>query len=250
MRYGVCTGDPAGVATAAKLGFDYVEAGFAKFAEAGEDLAVFRKALAEYQIPCESANCFIPGSLKITGPDADPKALAAYIGKGMYNAAATGLKTVVFGSGGARQIPAGFPYDQAIRQIITFLRDIVEPVAAKYDITVVVEPLCDCNVIRSVREGAAIAAAADAGHVRLLGDLFHMAKMGDTHEDILAVGAMLRHAHIAEPTKRVFPAPGDGFDYKPFLQALEAVGCPRCSVEARTDNFEADASAALKVLKG
>lgn len=250
MRYGVCIGDDAQkIAVAANLGFDYVESCFSLVAEGGEKLERFRKAVAENHLPCESVNCFIPGSLKITGETADKAALAAYIETGMYNAAVLGVKTVVFGSGGARSIPSGFPYDKAVRQIVDFLRTVVEPIAAKYDITVVVEPLCDCNIIKSVREGAVIASVVNTDHVKLLGDLYHMERVGDTAEDILQIGYMFRHAHIAEPTRRVYPRAGDGFDYKPFIDALKAVGVPRCSVEAGCADFEADAAAAIALLK-
>ncbi len=60
---------------------------------------------------------------------------------------------------------------------------------------------------------------------------------------------ILRHAHIAEPTKRIYPAAGDACDYKAFLEALEFAGCDTCSVEAGTGDFENDAARAIAVLK-
>ena len=76
-----------------------------------------------------------------------------------------------------------------------------------------------------------------------------MEKVGDTCEDVLALRGVLMHAHIAEPSNRVYPAPGDAFDYGPFVRALQQIGCPRCSLEARYSDFNADAKVAITVFR-
>ena len=38
-------------------------------------------------------------------------------------------------------------------------------------------------------------------------------------------------------------------DYKSFIDALEYVGCPRCSVEAGNHDFASEAVVAMKLLK-
>ena len=45
--------------------------------------------------------------------------------------------------------------------IVDFLKEIAGPLAASHGITVTIEPLCDCNVITTVKEGAILAAMAD-----------------------------------------------------------------------------------------
>ena len=252
MRFGFCVGgDVERVKIAAAIGADYVETGFEVLAkEDGAEYDAFCAALEKASIRCESANCFIPGSMKLTGENVDCDALRRYVERGMSRGAAIGLKTVVFGSGGARSVPEEFPFDKAFRQLASFLREIAGPIAETYGITVVVEPLCDCNIISTAKEGVMLAAAADRPNVRGLVDLYHMVKMSDAIGNIRHLKGLIGHAHIAEPSKRVYPADPAEYDYQAFIDALEFAGCPRCSVEAGSSDFAKDAPAALRVLTG
>ena len=254
MKFGVCIGgDSTKIAISKRLGFDYVESCFSLLADENEaPYNNFQQALKENGIPCISVNCFLPGSLKVTGPVVDWDALSAYVERGMRRGAELGVKKVVFGSSGARDIPEGFPFDEAIRQICKFLTDIVSPLAEQYGIIVVLEPLSpnDTNVIRSLREGAELVAAVNKENVLLLGDLYHMYNVNDGESDVRMMKGLLKHAHISEPQKRIYPAAGDAYDYRAFIEALEYAGCETCSVEARTDDFETDAEKAIAVLRG
>lgn len=251
MRFGACIGEDASkIKLCEELGYDYVECGFALFGKGKEDkYEVFLDAVKNSNIKCESANCFIPGTMKTTGDNIDYDALAEYIDFGMSRGVAVGLKTVVFGSGGSKQVPEGFSHQKAFSQLIYFLKNIVSPIAAKYGITVVTEPLWDCNIIRTVKEGVYLAAAVDEENIKGLGDLFHMINVGDTSEDIRIVKGSIGHSHIAEPVTRNYPTDASKYDYKSFIDALEYAGCPRCSVEASTKEFDKDVALSIKVLK-
>ena len=250
----MCIGsDSNKIAVCKKLGYDYVESAFEMLADPKNDekYDAFQAELKNNDFSCLSVNCFIPSALKITGPDADEQALKDYIERGMKRGAALGVKKVVFGSGGARKRPEGFSYETAVRQIFSFLTDIVSPIAEKYGILLVIEPLRsgDTNMIESLREGAVIAAAVNRPNIRLLVDLYHAYYSGDTNDHIRSMTTLLRHAHIAEPEKRVYPAPGDAYPYADFISALKAAGCDTCSVEARCSDFEKEAADAIRVLR-
>ena len=251
MRYGFCVGDDCErVAIAAAVGADYVETGFETLArEDGTKYDAFTEALANHGIRCESANCFIPGSMKVTGDDIDYDALRQYVARGMNRGEAVGLKTVVFGSGGARNVPEGFSFGEGFRQLAYFLREIAGPLAEQHGINVVVEPLWDSNIINTAKEGAMLAAAANRPNVFSLVDLFHMYKMSDKLDNIRDLKGELMHAHIAEPSQRKYPLSAAEYDYKAFIDALEYAGCPRCSVEARCDDFAAEAPVVMKLLR-
>lgn len=254
MKFGMCIGsDSNKIAVCKKLGYDYVESAFEMLADPKNDekYDAFQAELKNNGFSCLSVNCFIPSALKITGPDVDEQALKEYIERGMKRGAALGVKKVVFGSGGARKRPEGFSYETAVRQIFSFLTDIVSPIAEKYGILLVIEPLRsgDTNMIESLREGAVIAAAVNRPNIRLLVDLYHAYYSGDTNDHIRSMTTLLRHAHIAEPEKRVYPAPGDAYPYADFISALKAAGCDTCSVEARCSDFEKEAADAIRVLR-
>ncbi|MBQ6067277.1 MAG: sugar phosphate isomerase/epimerase [Clostridia bacterium] len=251
MKFGFCVGDDRErVAVAAAVGADYVETGFDTLArEDGARYDAFAEALASHGIRCESANCFLPGSLKVTGDTVDYDALKRYVARGMSRGEAVGLKTVVFGSGGARNVPEGFPFCEAFRQLTFFLREIAGPLAEQHGVNVVVEPLWDSNIINTAKEGAMLAAAANRPNVFGLVDLFHMYKMSDRIDNIRDLKGALMHAHIAEPSQRKYPLSAEEYDYKAFIDALEFSGCPRCSVEAGCNDFAGEAPVTMKLLR-
>jgi sugar phosphate isomerase/epimerase len=155
MKFGVCIGsDSQKIEISKRLGYDYVESCFSLLADKNEEsnYEVFREKLIENGIPCLSVNCFLPSSLKVTGDQVDYDALTEYIDRGMRRGAALGVKKIVFGSGGARNLPDGFPYKKGMEQLIYFLREIVSPIAEKYGLITVIEPLStkDTNVIQSL----------------------------------------------------------------------------------------------------
>lgn len=259
MRYGVCTGidNEENVKIAVESGYDYIECGFQMFASATEEqLREWEEREKKYAIYAEAANCFLPGSLPVTGENVDYDALKEFVARGMKNSARMGLKTVVFGSSGARNIKDGYSYEKAVRQMAYFLREIASPEAAKYGINIVTEPLqkAETNIINTIKEGVLLAALADRENVRCLADLFHMEQCGDKNEDLELVKDMIVHAHISNPVgregkKRIFPMSPDEFDYKSFIDVLKSGACERCSVEAATNDFCADAPRAGKLLK-
>ncbi len=259
MRFGVCTGidNEENVRIAAESGYDYIECGFQMFANATEEqLKEWEERENKYGIFAEAANCFLPGSLPVTGDNVDYEALREFVARGMKNSARLGLKTVVFGSSGARSIKEGYSYEKAVRQMGYFLREIASPEAAKYGITVVTEPLqkAETNMINTVKEGVLLAALADRDNIRCLADLFHMEQCGDTADDILMIKDSIAHAHISNPVgkdgkKRIYPLYADEFDYKSFLDVLKLGACERCSIEAAVSDFAYEAPIAIKLLR-
>lgn len=259
MKYGVCTGvdRPENVFIAKKAGFDYIECGFSGLArESDEVFEAFAAALRENDIRCEAANGFFPRDYKLIGPDSDPAMLAAYIRKGMERGSKIGLKTVVLGSGRARDIPENTGFAAAFSALADFIGNIAAPIASLYGVEIVIEPLRadESTIIHTVTEGVMLAAASGAENVSGLADLYHMLGANDTNGDILALKGNIKHGHISNPRgtngfKRIYPADASEFDYRGFVNALREAGCERCSVEANCSDFAADAPKAAAVLK-
>ncbi len=258
MRFGTCIGKNMDfIPAAAKSGYDYFEASFCLLARGtDEEFAKLKKYADENAIKCEAANSFMPDDLRMTGSDVNYGKIKEYVEKGMYRGSSVGLRTVVFGSGGARNIPDGFSYAEGIRQLAYFLGETVSPIAAKYGIIVVTEPLRaqESNMINTVNEAVMLSVAAGKDNIRSLADLYHMKFVGDTAENIKKLKGSIEHAHISNPSprgniKRCYMKQSDKCNYGEFVEALEFAGCPRCSIEAGTDDFAADAEAAMKVIK-
>lgn len=206
---------------------DFIEEHIQNFLKPAEPEGAFAENLARAKalpVPVPAANCFLPASMKCVGPDVNVEALARYAEVAFRRARAVGMERLVFGSGGARKIPDGFPREQAKAQFVALLKRL-GPLAAKHQVTIVVEPLnkAECNFINTLAEGAELVRAAAHPNVWLLADIFHMLRDGEPAGEIARFGNLLRHVHLAEKEKRT--APGVmGDDFRPFFAALKQAG--------------------------
>jgi D-psicose/D-tagatose/L-ribulose 3-epimerase len=253
MKFGACVGtDAEKIKVIKDAGFDYAETNMTDIATVSdEEFEAFLLALKTNDIPCEASNCFIPGEYKLVGDNVDYASISAYVAKALERASRAGIQSAVFGSGGARRVPEGVSREDAHKQIAYFLKEIVSPEAAKYGIQIAIEPLnkTECNCLNSVLEGVALADSIGCDNIKTLADLYHVFLENDPLDEIAALKGKIIHSHIANPVGRCYPAPGDGFDYAPFMKALREAGCTRCSVEAGTKDFAKEAPLALAVLK-
>ena len=251
MKYGVC-GGPEMAQIAKDCGYDYFEWSVGDLLHPREDESVFEKALERAKsagLPCEAANVFIPGDLKITGPAVDTPALQAYVTTALERAEKAGLDVIVFGSGGARRIPDGFDPTHAWQQLVEFCHW-MGPVAQRHKVTIAIEPLnmTETNVITSAGEGAELARQANHPNIRLLVDGYHWAKGEDSIDGILDNASLLAHTHVATLEGRRPPRPGD--DCAPFFAILKRAGYNgRISIEGNIQNPAEELPVALKVMK-
>ena len=200
-------------------------------------------------MPCLAANVFVPGHLKIAGPEVDFSRLTRYVQTVMSRAEQIGIRAIVFGSGGARRIPDGCNRQQAYAQLLDF-GHMVAPLAAQHGVKIAVEPLNrgETNVLNSVAE--ALQYVKDVNHpaFRLLVDAYHWAKEKEPTVDIVAAGPWLEHAHIATYANRLAPG-GEPCNFTPFTGALKQAGYDkRLSIEASWQDMETQATSARKEL--
>lgn len=251
MNLGICAGIGQ-IADAKRAGYDYCELGLSQFALM--DAAAFASAASAIRavgLPTPVMNLFVPGTLRLVGPDADTDAIEYYLQTALQRAGALGVETVVFGSGGARQIPEDADRAQALLQIDRFLAQ-CNTIALPLGIRIAIEPLCgrECNVLNTVAEAAALSRRLALPSIGVLADTYHMAVEEEPLSAITEAGDLLWHVHIANPEGRRFPAAGDGQDYKGLFARLSAMGYTgRVSVEAGTECFADDAQAAHALLR-
>ncbi len=242
----------AELAQAKAAGFDYVELRTTEFAgmtDAAFDEAVARAA--RIGLPTPVSNLFLPGTLKVTGPDVDPAAQVAYVTRAFERARRLGITTVVFGSSGARNVPDGFPAAEAFQQLVAFGRRIA-PIARANGITVAVEPLRrqESNIINTAREGLALVEAIDDPNFQLMIDFYHLASEHEDPRIVIDAGDHLRHLHMANPSGRVFPLQRDEFAYEAFFATLRQAGyARRISIEASSPDVGRDGPVAIALLR-
>ncbi len=251
MRFGVCAGvDKAELL--ARLGYDYIELGAAgDLIPDDPNEAAWterRRRIDAAPLRPEAFNSFVRSG-KIVGPDADAERLERYVHTALARAAQVGGKIIVFGSGGARNVPDGISRDAARNQILDFL-DWCADAYETTGVVVVIEPLnkSESNILNTVGEGAEYVRALNRPGVRNLADTYHMEKDGESLSAIEDSGNVLAHVHTADTNRR---APGTGvYDHAALFRTLTRAGYDdRISIECGWNDFEREAEAALLHLK-
>jgi len=246
--------DPVGVEiveTLAEIGYDYVELSLSDLMALPEPaFARVVERVNRSGIRCETCNNFVPRRIPLTGSLARLDHALAYASEAMDRAERIGVDTIVFGSSGAKNVPAGFPMDAAWRQLVEFLRHL-GPMAAQRGLTIAIEPINrrEANFITLASEGLRL--AREVGHpaVQLLIDFYHLMLEAEDFRLIAEAGPVLRHVHFAKVDGRRFPD-SETEDYRKFFGCLNQIGYSRrCSIEAYTDDFQTDARRTLLLLK-
>jgi sugar phosphate isomerase/epimerase len=263
LRIGFCANmaalDPEGVGDGridalAKLGYDYAELPLAQMMalDEREFSRRIRARLRDAGLPCEASNNFFPKEYALTGPDANHSRALEYAQRALDRAAEIGVRRVVFGSAGARNMPDGWPERSGFDQLVSFLQRIA-PLAGERGIRIVIEPLnrLESNLINRLEECVALAVATGRDEVGVLADYYHMRLGFEPLEHVRMAKGSLGHAHIARPLGRSIPSDGDGEPYDILFREFTGIGYDeRVSVEAyATADFEAAALAALAVLR-
>jgi sugar phosphate isomerase/epimerase len=252
MKFGICTSPDDGAAVA-EAGFDFIELNACVNLKSEEPESSFIKELDKIRncpVPCLAANCFVPGPMKITGPDADKMKLAEYVKVVMARAERAGIKTIVLGSSGARKIPEGFDRTAAWQQLVNFARQSAQ-IASSHGVTVVIEPLNskETNVLNTVSESARLVKEVDHPRCRLLVDSHHWGRENDTVESIIEAGPLFHHIHIGTVPTRKAPSL-EPYDFSAFFNALKKTGYDgTMSIEAGWGNLAKEATGALETIK-
>lgn len=250
IRLGICT-DIANIDLVAEIGYDYMETGLSALAAlSDEEYEAAARRVEKAKIQVEACNGMMPASVPVTGPNVSAQAIHDYLNKAFARAARLGVKVVVFGSAGSRNVPEGFDLDQAWRQIGNFLR-IAQGHAVEHGITIAIEPLRkgESNIINYVSEAVLLSSILQLSNVRALADTYHMAMGSEPYSFLATAAPMLAHVHTANAIGRILPKEGDGENYEGIFSALRRGGYDgRVSCEAGCKDFPVDAKAAFEVL--
>jgi sugar phosphate isomerase/epimerase len=226
MRWGICTAAENAAAVKA-AGWDFVEENVQTLLQ-GELADGQWKGLDRTRgaaLPVSAANCLVPGSIKITGPQADMAKLKEWMSRVVERSARTGMNILVFGSGGARQVPEGTSRETAFKQIVDFAKMSAD-LAARHGVTIVVEPLNrkECNIINSVAEAMTYVKAVNHPNLQCLVDSYHFWLEDEPLDNLKAAMPWIKHVHLADKDGRVAPGESGTADYRPFFKVLKQGG--------------------------
>jgi len=223
MRFGICSkAQRAGELRSA--GADFVEENVQAFLQgtlADQEWRGMEIARLS-ALPILAANSLVPADLKIVGPEVDFEKLRGYIGKVVARAQKVGMKILVFGSAGARNVPDGFDRERAQGQIVVFCKMAAE-ICGRAGVTLVAEPLNrgESNIINTVGEAITYVKSVNHGSFQCLVDTFHFWLENEPVEELERAMPWIRHVHVADKDGRVAPGESGKADYRPIFRVLK-----------------------------
>lgn len=234
------------------LGFDYAELSISHLCKLDVDqLQEVLFVLKESGLSAEACNNFFPPEIPLTGPLVDMPAIEKYLGKVFAVCGLIGTRTIVFGSGGARNVPPGFPHADAGKQLEEVLR-LISRYASAHDIKIAIEPLrhAECNIVNTYREAAELKNSAGVPGVKCLLDFYHLSEEYEDIDVIHSAPGSLEHVHISDPAGRTFPKENERSRFREYYSHLVKAGYDgRVSIEAYTSEFAGDAVESLQMLR-
>jgi sugar phosphate isomerase/epimerase len=197
-----------------------------------------------------AVNLFIPGDLKLVGPQVNEQTILTYVEQVLLRCKQAEIKMVVWGSGGARRIPDGFDLEKAKEQF-AFIAQKIAVIAKKHNVMLALENLnsTETNFITTAAEALAMVKRVNHPNFRLCVDIYHMLKENETPEVIEAAGRYVVHCDIAEKENRTPPGVM-GEDFRPYLKALKKIKYNgKIVIEGRWENVATQASPAYQYLQ-
>ena len=226
FKFGVCTSLKRSPLLKS-IGYDYQEASVMRDLMPGKSDEEFESKKAAFNscvLPVLACNGFLPGDLKVVGPDARHDTILMYAETAFRRAKSVGVQIIVFGSSTSRLIPPGFDRDIAYKQFVTLLKALA-PMAAINGVAIAIENLqiTETNFINTVEEAIQVAKSVNHPNVGVCADFFHMLRQGESPEMLLSAGNLLLHCHLAEKQNRTAPGVA-GQDFRPFFEVLHKAG--------------------------
>ena len=257
MKYsiGVCTSlDRAMIA--AGLGAEHIEPAFWPTASLDEQsFAAGVDTLHSSGLFVDAMNGMLPPSAVLYGTQEEIAPTLDLVRRGMERAAAVGCKTVVFGSGGARNIPDGMELSEAKRRIAD-MADRFCQIALPHGIRIAIEPLRaqETNFIHTLSDAAEISAMLpNCANLGVNPDIYHMLEGGEPFDELSKLGNRLLHVHICAPDRH-YPRHDrpeeDHAIYRDFFRALHTAGYRgTLSIEGIVKDMQAELPTALDILR-
>ncbi len=237
------------------VGFEYLELALQDLLPLSDaDFAGVVARLKANGLPALSGYGFLPANLMLVGPTVDRARVDAAIERGFDRAQQLGLVLVVHGNllNAGRTVPAGFPMDEAWRQLIDFGKRSARA-AARRGLTVLFEPMParSTNLVNNVAEGLLLVRAVDHSRFKLLVDFGYFTESKEDPAALRIAAPHIRQVEIQNPNGRVYPRQADEADYAGFVAALRAGGYKGgFSLHGRPDDIFVDAPRAIALLRG
>ena len=248
---GICT-DFSNLPEAHALGYDFMEVPLNELAALSDNYFDEFAAYCEGSgIRVQAVNHLLPDDMPIVGPDVKAAELHDYLKRAFARCKRLNVRVATLDAAASRDVPGGFDFPQAWRQLGNFLR-LCQGHARDCGLIVAAEPLrkTDCNLLNLVSEATLLAGLLQLGNVGVAANTGHMAMAAEPLSALTRTGASLCHVHVENALTRRMPREGDGEDYRKLMRTLKQLGYSGgVSVSCgKAGDFQLDARAALLCL--
>ena len=229
----------------AKAGFDCIEMHYREIVPMNDaEFGELKRKIAGSPLTVEVVNNPLPLDKQIMAPEFSLNDYREHIELGAQRAAELGARFCNFGNGKTRSLPKDASPEEtkvARAKICEVIKNICD-VNAKYNITVILEPLSPVvsNFILNIPEAIALARELGVKNMKPFVDLRWFVDEKRPYDEIVKYADQIQHIHIDNPTtkfpERPIPRLSDNFDYAPFIQTLKEI-CYKGIISCEANTF-------------
>ena len=228
VRWGRMLADLAQLDQAAADGFEFVQP--SRDLVAGLDEESFlrlKAAVANRGVPFQVSAVPLPEEVRVTQRGFNLYVWTEHLKRSVQRLAQLGCRKLVWSNGRARVLPVEGESATSKEQLLQFLFMLCD-LAAGFGISVLIEPLGPrrTNFLNSMKEVADFLPRVRKDNLLSLISLRELGPIGLSLADFAKYQHLIAHVQMENPQTaegpRICPRPDDGYDYKPFLQALKA----------------------------
>jgi len=211
-----------------QAGFDFAELDLMELSRMSDaEYGEFTRRALDSGLSFDAFSGFMPLTERIHSPEFDAGKWLDHARRMIDRTARLGVRLWPIGAGKCRSIPEGADPAAARARVMDFFGKIAR-ILAPYGVPLCVEPLgpANSNFLNTIGEAARFARESGVSNMKTMCDMRHMVKLDEPFEDIPLWRDDIFHAHIDFPLgdARRFPNASDGYDYRPYFEALKAAG--------------------------
>jgi sugar phosphate isomerase/epimerase len=230
VRWGKMVTDLSEVEQAASDGFDFVHPVNDLVANLSDEQVLRQKArLLDGGMPFKVCSVPLPADVRVTQKGFNIYVWMEYLKNATHRMAELGCRKLVWNDGRARVLPVEGGNAGLKEQVLQFLYMLCG-MAANFDMTVLVEPLGPrrTNFLNTMKEINDFLPRVGKENLSSLISLRELGQIGLPLSDFAKYRQLIDHVQMENPRSfegpRICPRPNDGYEYRPFVQALKDVG--------------------------
>jgi hypothetical protein len=230
VQWGKMVRELAEVEQAASDGFDFVHPVNDLITKLKDEQVLRQKeGIMKGGLPFRVCGLPLPADVRVTQKGFNLYVWIEHLKNAAHRLAELGCRSLVWSDGRARLLPVEGEIAGLKEQVLQFLY-LLCSVVAEFEMTVLVEPLGPrrTNFLNTMREIGEFVPRVGRENLSSVISLREIDEIGLSPSDLPEYRQLIDHVQMDNPRSydgtRACPRPDDGYDYRPFVQALRKIG--------------------------